>query len=157
LPNVAVDIVAKDNSTYIKQTLTTGNDGKFTVTDVEAGVYSLTFSVSGYAQTTKDVSVAAGRTVTANTTLSPDKNVLSASPQTVDFGEVETNKSIIIQNNGLDAVSYEATTDKQWLTLSNAQGSVAKGASKIIQVAANRAGLNPGGYTANVVIILHAV
>ncbi|MDR1682053.1 MAG: carboxypeptidase regulatory-like domain-containing protein [Candidatus Symbiothrix sp.] len=152
IPAVVVDIVSNSSTTFIQQSRQTGNDGKFSFKDIEAGNYKLSFSRSGYNTNSINVNVAAGSTASADVTLSPSNNILTVAPQTVDFGEVETEKSIIVQNNGLETVPYEATSDKSWLTLSNAQGSIAKGGSKIIQLTVNRAGLNPGEYTANVVI-----
>ena len=152
ISGVMVDIVSNSNTTFVKQSRQTGADGKFSFKDLEEGNYKLSFSRSGYNSNNIDVKVAAGQTVSSDISLQPNKNILSVTPQTLDFGETETEKSVIVLNNGLGTVPYEANTDKSWITLDNRQGSIAPNTTKIVQVTLQRVGLTPGDYTANVVI-----
>ena len=149
---VLVDIVSNSSTTFVKQSRQTGNDGKYSFKDLEEGNYKLSFSRSGYLVNNVDVKVTAGQTVSSDITMQPDKNIISVSPETLNFGEAETEKSVIVQNNGLQTVPYEATADRTWITLANKQGSIAPNTSRIIQVTVQRAGLTPGDYTANIVI-----
>jgi hypothetical protein len=88
---------------------------------------------------------------TVNVSVSKASSVLSVTPETLDFGTTETEKSINVSNAGAGTLSYAATTAQSWITLENGTNSLTTD-TKIIKVTVNRAGLSPNSYSGNVVI-----
>ena len=88
---------------------------------------------------------------TVSVSISKPTPVLSVTPEALDFGENETEKSINVSNSGAGTLTYAATASQSWITLDNAANSVATD-TKIIKVTLSRAGLSPGDYSGDVVI-----
>ncbi|MDR1023035.1 MAG: leucine-rich repeat protein [Prevotellaceae bacterium] len=79
LSGVTVEIVANANTGFSRQTGQTGDDGNFSFGDIEASSYKVSFSQSGYADNSKDVTVPVGQTVTCDAvlTIHPDFEITS--------------------------------------------------------------------------------
>ncbi|MDR1584288.1 MAG: carboxypeptidase-like regulatory domain-containing protein [Prevotellaceae bacterium] len=84
---VMVDIVSNNSTTFIKQTRQTGNNGKFSFKNIEAGDYKLSFSRSGYSENNQDVRVFADQTVPCDIALRPleESAVSNQSPVALGF------------------------------------------------------------------------
>ncbi len=72
---------------------------------------------------------------------------LSLNPTTLSFGETTTQGTFTITNSGGQTLTWRATKQNNWLTLSSSSGSLAGGRSVNITVTVSRAGLNSGTYT----------
>ena len=92
-----------------------------------------------------------GGNATVNISVSKAGPVLNVTPATLDFGEVEVEKSLNISNVGKETLTYEATCAQSWLTLEGAKGSTSTEINTI-KVKVERAGLTTGQYTGNVII-----
>jgi len=71
---------------------------------------------------------------------------LSVSPSSVDFGTTDTQKTVTITNNGGGTLTWQASKQQAWLSLSSTSGSVSSGKSETIILTVNRANQNPGSY-----------
>ena len=90
-----------------------------------------------------------GGSVVVNLTVSKAGPILSITPATLDFGGVETEKSLNVQNIGVQTLTYEAKATQSWITLENPQGSTTT-QIKNIKVIVNRAGMSPGDYSGSI-------
>ncbi|MGQ9609341.1 MAG: BACON domain-containing protein [bacterium] len=72
---------------------------------------------------------------------------LSLDPTALNFGETTTQSAFTITNSGGQTLTWQATKQNNWLTLSSSSGSLAPGRSTNITVTVSRAGLNSGTYT----------
>jgi len=72
--------------------------------------------------------------------------VLSFDPKSVDFGITDTQNTLTITNTGGGTLTWQASKQQPWLTLSSTSGSLTSGKSQIITLNVNRANLNPGPY-----------
>jgi hypothetical protein len=94
-------------------------------------------------------------TATVNVYVGKPSPVLSVSATSLDFGEIETEKSISVSNIGAGTLNYVASSSKSWITFENAIGSVTD-VDKTIKVKVARSGLTAGNYNGNVVISSNA-
>jgi len=92
-----------------------------------------------------------GGSATIKVTVNVSGPILNVTPTSLDFGSYENEKSLSIQNIGINSLSYEAQTSQSWITLTNPSG-VTTNAIKIIPVTVNRAGLSAGNYTGEIIV-----
>lgn len=77
---------------------------------------------------------------------------LSVDPNTLDFGKASSEVSFKVKNTGDAALTWTATADKNWLTITPASGSVAAGSETTIKVAVDRSKLGAGENTTTVTV-----
>jgi hypothetical protein len=92
-----------------------------------------------------------GGSVIVNVTVGKAGPILNVTPATLDFGEVETEKTINVSNAGVGTLSYTATAAQSWITLENGTGSLTTD-TKIIKLTVTRSGLSPNDYSGSIVI-----
>lgn len=92
-----------------------------------------------------------GGSATIKVTVNVSGPILNVTPTSLDFGSYENEKSLSIQNIGINSLSYEAQSSQSWITLTNPSG-VTTNAIKIIPVTVNRAGLSAGNYTGEIIV-----
>ncbi|MBC8185658.1 BACON domain-containing protein, partial [candidate division KSB1 bacterium] len=90
---------------------------------------------------TKTVSVSASKEV-------PD---LSVSPQSLDFGSSETDKSFFIMNSGTGTLTWNVSDDKDWITVNPASGSTSFETDQL-NVTVDRANLAAGIHTGTITV-----
>lgn len=150
------------------ETTVTGNDGHYEFADLEAGLYKLQFSLYGYATTSRQVTVVAGKRCVADAVLShsnlqgggnvdtggnddtggngSDKGVASVglNVKELDFGDAATELSFNLYN------LEDATADLNWkinpelhkcLTVSPMSGTLPVGYYNTIKVTLNRSAM----------------
>jgi uncharacterized protein (TIGR03437 family) len=117
------------------------------------GDYSGTVTVTGAAGTnTSPVSVGVKLTVVASTPPQLSVSSTAVSGATVQNGGAAS-QQVSVQNTGSGSVAYSAqVVGAPWLSLLNSSGSVAGGASAVIGLVFNPAGLAAGTYTGSVQI-----
>ena len=71
---------------------------------------------------------------------------LSFDPKSVDFGTIDIQKSLTISNVGGEALTWQASKQQSWLSLSSVSGSLTFGKSETITLNVNKADLKPGSY-----------
>jgi hypothetical protein len=135
----------------VTQTIQPGQSGAYTFTvstaGLAAGTYSGSATISG-GGTTKSVPVML--TVTTSTSTSP---TIGLSPMSLSFtdsvgGANPAAKTISIANTGGGTLTWSASDNTSWLTLSPASGS----GNGTVAVNVNTAGLAPGTFNATITV-----
>jgi len=125
--------------------------GKITTEPVSVSVTVDRSLITGDSKTGSFVINSNGGSAIVNITVGKAGPVLSVTPATLDFGDVETEKSMNVSNVGKETLTYEATCAQSWVTLDGAKGSATTDI-KTITVKVSRAGLTPGDYTGSVIV-----
>ena len=139
LSGVQVSIVNTGTST------TTGSDGQFMFTDIEAKSYRLQFSKDGYETNTRNVDVVAGSTANCDTQLSPvaQDAEISITPSTLNFGTTQDQLSVTLRNNGNTATEWSVDlAGNNWLQASPVSGNIAAGRTQSIVFTVDRSMLS---------------
>ena len=105
-----------------KSTLT-DSQGQFSFEDLTPGEYSLVFNKSGYNEESKKVTVITGQ-ITEAMQLLRAKSPFSLSESLIDFGDFETQKTLMLFNNTDSKCSYTISNVPSWLSLSAMTGSL---------------------------------
>jgi len=77
---------------------------------------------------------------------------LQVQPAALSFTSATTSLTLNITNTGGSPLAWTATVNGSWLSISAAAGSVGAGATQVVQVSANAAGLAAGVYTGSVTV-----
>lgn len=75
-----------------------------------------------------------------------NKAILFIQQSFVDFGHSNTSVDLTIQNIGKNQLSWEFTTDQEWLSVSKVSGTLSADQSDVIEILADRTGLGDGVY-----------
>ncbi len=78
--------------------------------------------------------------------------ILKVTPESIDFGDTEIEKSLSISNIGIGVIAYTASAPQSWITLEGASGNVTTDEIKTIKVKLIKTGLTPGDYSGAIVI-----
>ena len=128
------------------QSQTSSSDGSFLFSSLEPGDYSLTFVKSGYSDETTTATIMAGKDVTVSV-LMKAKSVFSISESVLDFGDFESSKTVYLQNNSDESVSYKLTSIPQWASFSKKEGSVGNASSELLTINVDRSSLTFGEHS----------
>lgn len=82
----------------------------------------------------------------------PNSPQLTVSPSQIDFGVSNDNKTLLLKNTGTGTLSWTATTNDSWITLSSSSGSASAGNASSLFISLNKAGLSANNYTGMVLI-----
>lgn len=88
---------------------TTGSDGRYEMTELKPGTYTLQVQADGYQTTTKQVTVLAGETVRCDFQLQPERVNVEVTPLNLVFGKDVSQLSFSIVNNGTRELSFNIT------------------------------------------------
>ena len=123
-------------------TYTTGNDGQFQFSDLEAGSYTLRCVASGYNSNSRQITVYAGENIPCDFQMTKQTSVASItiSTNSIDFGTTSTEEVFSISNTGnAGTVSWNISkSNAPWLTVTPSSGSTAQGKSSTITVRVDR-------------------
>ena len=123
-------------------TYTTGNDGQFQFSDLEAGSYTLRCVASGYNSNSRQITVYAGENIPCDFQMTKQTSVASItiSTNSIDFGTTSTEEVFSISNTGnAGTVSWNISkSNVPWLTVTPLSGSTAQGKSSTITVRVDR-------------------
>ncbi len=123
-------------------TYTTGNDGQFQFSDLEAGSYTLRCVASGYNSNSRQITVYAGENIPCDFQMTKQTSVASItiSTNSIDFGTTSTEEVFSISNTGnAGTVSWNISkSNVPWLTVTPSSGSTAQGKSSTITVRVDR-------------------
>lgn len=117
--------------------VTTGNDGSFSFTDLTPGSYTLSFSKFGYDNETKTVTVTAGQTTKADIILK-SKEAFYLSDTFYDYGDLATTKTFYCYNNSDMSCSYTISNIPDWLTVNKKSGTIDAGSNDSFTATVNR-------------------
>ena len=122
-------------------TKTTGSDGRYEFTDLEAGTYTLQIQANGYQSTTKQVTVYAKQTITCDVQLekaAQSKSII-IEPANVIIDATSSEASFKLVNNTNGALDFTIANVPDFLDVSLGRGTLSlKGQQTIIVKALNR-------------------
>ena len=111
---------------------TTGNDGRYSFPELDAGNYSIEFSKVGYEANKKEVTVLAGKPMQVDVMLNKITNALTVNPTTLNFGDLETSKTLFVSSlEQLGDIRYTIKVDADWISLSKSDGNATSTGDKI--------------------------
>lgn len=135
---------------------TTGSDGQFRFSDLEAQNYQLQFKKNGYITNTRNVNVLVGETAKCDMQLEKEKEEaeIEITPSTLNFGTAQTELSVTVTNHGNAATEWALDMgNNAWLTASPLSGNIAANKTQSIVFTVNRDKLSE---TKNVKVTLSA-
>lgn len=127
----------------------TDNVGKYEFLDIEPGEYTLVFSKAGYTEEFIKVEVVTGQVTEASIMLKI-KSPFSLSESSLDFGDLETNKSVMIYNNTDSDCNYSISNTASWMSLSTTQGTLKPGANGSVNISIDRESVDYGEFSQNI-------
>ena len=131
---------------------TTGNDGRYSFPELDAGNYSIEFSKVGYEANKKEVTVLAGKPMQVDAMLNKITNALIINPTTLNFGDLETSKTLFVSClEQLGDIRYTIKVDADWISLSKSDGNATSAGDKIT-ITIDRSKLSIGNYEKNITI-----
>ncbi|TFB09803.1 hypothetical protein E3V36_05645 [Candidatus Marinimicrobia bacterium MT.SAG.2] len=77
--------------------------------------------------------------------------ILNVSPQSLDFGETELQKSLSITNQGAGILSWTVSDDQDWITISPTTGTTTT-ETDLVNVTVDRTGLTGSGFTGSITV-----
>lgn len=128
------------------QSQTSSAEGSFRFSDLEPGDYTLTFVKSGYSDETATATIVAGKDLTVSV-LMKAKSVFSISESVLDFGDLEATKTVYLQNNSDESVSYKITNIPQWAKINKTEGSVSNASSEVLTINVDRGAVGFGNHS----------
>lgn len=131
---------------------TTGNDGRYSFPELDAGNYSIEFSKVGYEANKKEVTVLAGKPMQVDAMLNKIANALIVNPTSLNFGDLETSKTLFVSClEQLGDIRYTIKVDADWISLSKSDGNATSTGDKIT-ITIDRSKLSIGNYEKNITI-----
>ena len=138
--------------TPLGKTTTTGQNGTYSFTDVEAGSYRVQARKSGYQEDTKNVIVIVDEKAPLDFHLNPSAASLSLSQETLDFGNDNTTLTLDIKNTGAAVLNWQISEDVAWLQCIPTSGATQAGQTSSVIVNVDRTGLSRGNYSQTLAI-----
>lgn len=151
--NVANAEVAIDDLNLISYT---DEDGWYSITDIPLGRYTITVTNSEYARHRSEVSIESEGSTLHDVVLYSALSVRDASGSSIsvlDFGETESSLSILVLNNGEEAIQCRVETDCSWAYVVASNFTIPAGDSKEIIVSIERSKLEGGHNSGNLSVI----
>jgi hypothetical protein len=142
---VNINLATNGTSTFVEQSKTTGADGKFSFTDIEAGSYKLSFKKDGFEDNSKNITLQAGQTSSSDIGMKPVKPKLTVSKSELNFGTSETSLTFQINNSGKGELNWEVKESIDWLSINPSIGTTTT-ESASVSVNINRENVDPGNY-----------
>jgi len=134
----------------VNQSTSTGSSGSFGFSNITAGSYQITVTKSGYVSQTKNVTLQAEKTASANFSL--QKNLPAANPNQLELTTEENSKTIELENTRSGVINFTTQTSKEWLKVNPSTGSINQGNKLIITVSADLENVPYNTYNENLVI-----
>ena len=127
--------------------------GFYQFKDIEEGTYSFVAEKTGYVSEIKQIVIEVNETKEVNFQLMKDEPVLSITPAQINFGNTETEQPISITNTGTGALTWIASENLNWLSLSPTSGLVNAEDTTSTTVSVTRAGLDQGSYEGEIAFV----
>ena len=134
----------------VNQATSTGSSGSFSFANIVAGSYQVTVSKSGYVTQTKNITLQAEKTASANFSLL--KNIPNVNPNQLELTTEDNSKTIELENTRSAVMNFTTQTSKDWLTVSPSTGSINQGNKLIITVTADLENVPYNTYTETLII-----
>lgn len=150
VPIESCEVISPNNGTSLTDSL-----GRFSFQDVAPGIIPLTYKREGFEIATCEVTVQAGKTTSANATLTPEvpKNCLTANSTLLDFGNHDSVLELILKNISNQSITYKIQCEESLLSFDPQQGTIVGGESVIIKVTVDRSDLKKDHYECGASVI----
>lgn len=130
---------------------TTTQSGVFEFAGLTPGEYTLSFVKTGYPNTSKTVIVVTGEETNSDVLLKAN-SPFALSDETLNFGDLETDKSFYVANNTDAECSYTISNIPEWLTFNKTKGTIGATAQAAISAKIDRSKVDYGSFSHNVII-----
>ncbi|MBT4935285.1 hypothetical protein HON15_00775, partial [Candidatus Woesearchaeota archaeon] len=127
--------------------------GFYQFKDIEEGTYSFVAEKTGYVSEIKQIVIEVNETKEVNFQLMKDEPVLSITPTQINFGNTDTEQPVSITNTGTGALTWTASENLNWLSLSPTSGLVNAEDTTSTTVSVTRAGLDQGSYEGEIAFL----
>jgi formylglycine-generating enzyme len=128
------------------RSMLTGSDGYYSFAELDADIYTLSVTRSGYAPASTSVKAGFGETRTADIQISSKMPVLKIDTYMLNFGSTLTTLNILISNAGVGELIWSAAPTESWVSL-NTTGGVINSGSVAVSVKIDRTGMAAGNYS----------
>ena len=131
------------------KSITTGDDGSFSLDNLAAGVFSIDVSKNDYEPAKKEVTIVAGQPNKADMQLTKQMPKLSVNKINLDFSDSETELPIEIRNDGKSTLKWEISTGTKWIKINPTSGTSTKDIASVL-ISVDRTGLSKGDYNGSI-------
>jgi len=129
---------------------TTGSDGAYFFNDLFAGTYIVSVSKSGFISDSKSVQVIAEQTAIADFIIS--KNLPTIQPSSISISDHEESKSVTLQNNQTNQITFSTQVSKSWITITPSSGTISAKSQTILNISIDFDVLDFGTLNENLII-----
>lgn len=120
-------------------TANTGSDGRYELSGLEPGQYTVQVSKTGYKTNSKRINVVAGQEASGDMVLERGEARIRLSTNSLSFAEGETSKTFEVMNVGTSGdVSWSIRKTDAWLTVDPSQGTTGQGKNSAVVVTIDR-------------------
>ncbi len=137
------------------RSMMTGNDGYYSFEDLDADVYTVSVTKTGYVNNSAVVKAGFGETQTADIQISSRIPELTIDNYILNFGSTLTTLSLIISNTGVGDLEWAATPSESWISLNTTGGLIHTG-SVAVTVKIDRSGMAAGNYSVPLIFTSNA-
>jgi hypothetical protein len=137
---------ASENLGWLSLNKISGNLGAGISENVTATVSRTGLTPGPYGGTISFTSNGGSQDVSVSMTVPQPDPLLSVNPTSLDFGTSGVNLTITVRNTGGGTLSWNASENLGWLSLSKSSGNLGAGISENVTATVSRTGLTPGPY-----------
>jgi hypothetical protein len=137
---------ASENLGWLSLNKISGNLGAGISENVTATVSRTGLTPGPYGGTISFTSNGGSQDVSVSMTVPQPDPLLSVNPTSLDFGTSGVNLTITVRNTGGGTLSWNASENLGWLSLSKSSGNLGTGISENVTATVSRTGLTPGPY-----------
>ena len=120
-------------------TANTGSDGRYELSGLEPGQYTVQVAKTGYKTKSKRINVVAGQEASGDMVLERGEARIRLSTNSLSFAEGETSKTFEVMNVGTSGdVSWSIRKTDAWLTVDPSQGTTGQGKNSAVVVTIDR-------------------
>lgn len=137
------------------RSMLTGADGLYSFSGLDADVYTVSVTKSGYAPGSAVVKAGFGEVQTADIQISSKLPVLAIDKALLNFGSSQTTLTLLVSNTGVGDLEWSAAPSESWISLSTT-GGVIKTGSVAVTVTIDRTGMAAGNYSVPLIFTSNA-
>ena len=137
------------------RSMLTGSDGYYSFSGLDADVYTVSVTKSGYAPVSASVKAGFGEVQTADIQISSKLPELTIDKYLLNFGSTLTTMTILISNTGVGDLEWAASPSESWISLNTTEGVIHTG-SVAVNITIDRTGMAAGNYSVPLVFTSNA-
>lgn len=129
----------------------TTSSGTYVFNEIEAGNYNLTFDKDGYEKQSKNVEIVPNQMQNLNIFLNPIEEKISTNAETLNFGDLLSEKELIISTSASTPTTFSVKSDADWIIVNPNSGTLSN-KGQIIKVVVDRTKISVGSYSKKITI-----